>query len=85
MAAGVPIVHSDAPALVEVAGKTGLQAARGDPVSLLRALRKVINDPVATKARVEAARARAARFTWERAARAVWQVHLGLYQANRIG
>jgi glycosyltransferase involved in cell wall biosynthesis len=85
MAAGVPVVHSDAPALVEVAGGTGVLAGRNDPMSLVRALRKVVADPAATAARADAARVRAARFTWEHAARDVWQVHLALYQANRIG
>jgi glycosyltransferase involved in cell wall biosynthesis len=85
MAVGVPVVHSDAPALVEVAGGTGVLAGRNDPVSLLRALRKVVADPAGNEARVAAAKARAARFTWEHAAREVWQLHLGLYQATRAG
>src|SRR6185295_10148075 len=65
MAVGVPVVHSDAPALVEVAGGTGLVAERGDPVALAEAIRNVVGNPAETRARVAAARARAAGFTWE--------------------
>ena len=34
MAVGVPVVHSDAPALVEVAGGAGLVVRRKDPAAL---------------------------------------------------
>ncbi|GAA0597473.1 glycosyltransferase family 1 protein [Kutzneria viridogrisea] len=78
MAAGVPVVHSDAPALVEVAGGTGVIARRGDPVALVSALRTVLDDPGRT---IAAARERAAGFTWRAAAQAVWQVHLELHRA----
>lgn len=85
MAAGVPVVHSDAPALIEVAGGTGLLARRNDPVALVNALRLVFADPTRTAARVEAAKRRASKFTWQRAAEAVWNLHVELYQAARIG
>jgi glycosyltransferase involved in cell wall biosynthesis len=78
MAAGVPVVHSDAPALVEVAGGVGFPSRRGDPKSLVEALRTVIDDPAATRAAVARGRARAAEFTWRGAAESVWAVHLGL-------
>ncbi|GAA3434482.1 glycosyltransferase family 1 protein [Kutzneria kofuensis] len=78
MAVGVPVVHSDAPALVEVADGAGFVARRGDPKSLVAALRTVIDDPAAARAAVDRGRARAAGFTWRRAAEAVWAVHLGL-------
>jgi glycosyltransferase involved in cell wall biosynthesis len=85
MAAGVPIVHSDAPALVELAGGTGVMARRQDPLALAKAMRIVFDDPVRTAARVETARARAAAYTWERSAQMVWNVHLELYQNRLIG
>jgi len=85
MAAGVPIVHSDAPALVEVAGGTGVMARRQDPVALAHALRSVFNDPARTEARVAAAKSRAANYTWERTAQLVWNVHLELHQNRLIG
>lgn len=85
MAAGVPVVHSDAPALVEVAGGTGVMARRQDPVALAQALRSVFTDPARTEARVAAARSRAANYTWERTAQLVWNIHLELHQNRLIG
>jgi glycosyltransferase involved in cell wall biosynthesis len=85
MALGVPVVYSDAPALVELVGGTGLVFRRGDPAALAIALRTVLEDPRRTTARVEAGRARAARFTWERAARTVWKLHSELYLSARLG
>jgi glycosyltransferase involved in cell wall biosynthesis len=40
----------------------------------------VLENPERTAALVEAGRRRAQRFTWERAARQVWKIHLELYQ-----
>jgi len=85
MAVGVPVVHTDAPALVEVAGGAGLTVRRGDPVALARGLRAVVDDPRRAKTMVEAGRHRAARFTWERAAQAVWALHVQLYHARSSG
>ncbi len=85
MAAGVPVVHSDAPALIEVAGGTGVLARRQDPLALANALRTVFADSERTEARVERARRRAAQFTWERSAQLVWNIHLELYQNRLIG
>jgi glycosyltransferase involved in cell wall biosynthesis len=83
MAAGVPVVHSDAPALVEVAGGTGTVARRGDPDSLAGALGEVLADPRRTAAAVAAARHRAAGFTWRRAAEMVWKLHLDRHRRAR--
>jgi glycosyltransferase involved in cell wall biosynthesis len=85
MAAGVPVVHSDAPALIEVAAGTGVLARRQDPLALANALRNVFEDEARTAARVASARLRAANFTWERSAKLVWNVHLELYQNRLIG
>jgi glycosyltransferase involved in cell wall biosynthesis len=85
MAAGVPVVHSDAPALVEVAGGTGVVARRNDPADLAGALRTVFADEAGTAARVAAAKLRASTFTWAQAAEQVWRLHLELYQAARSG
>jgi glycosyltransferase involved in cell wall biosynthesis len=81
MAAGVPVVHSDAPALLEVAGGTGVTVKRQDATALADGLRTVLDHPERTAVRVAAGKVRAQRFTWERAARAVWRVHLDLYQS----
>jgi glycosyltransferase involved in cell wall biosynthesis len=83
MAAGVPVVHSDVPALMEVAGGGGVMVKRQDAAALANGLRTVLANPDRTAALVEAGRRRAARFTWERAARAVWLVHLEVHHARR--
>jgi glycosyltransferase involved in cell wall biosynthesis len=85
MAAGVPVVHSDAPALIELAGGTGVLARRRDPLALAKALRSVFDDPGRTTTRVAAAKERAATYTWERSAQQVWNIHLELYQNRLIG
>ncbi|TWH22438.1 glycosyltransferase involved in cell wall biosynthesis [Prauserella rugosa] len=75
MAEGVPVVHSDAPALVEVAGGAGVCVPRGDAAALASALRGVLSGP--DRARMaDAGRARAREFTWTSAARAVWRLHV---------
>lgn len=78
MAVGVPVVHSDAPALVEVADGAGFVARRGDPKSLVAALRAVVDDPAAAREAVDRGRLRAAGFSWRKAAESVWAVHLDL-------
>ncbi|WP_447004266.1 glycosyltransferase family 4 protein [Saccharothrix isguenensis] len=78
MAAGVPVVHSDAPALVEVAGGAGIACARGDRAGLVSALRTVLSDTALVGRLVTLGRTRAEAFTWEKAARSVWDIHLRL-------
>jgi glycosyltransferase involved in cell wall biosynthesis len=70
MALGVPVVHSDAPALVEVAGGTGVSVPRGDAGALAEALRAVAGG----RPNPDAQR-RARSFTWKAAADAVWKLH----------
>ncbi|MDQ3403944.1 MAG: glycosyltransferase family 4 protein [Actinomycetota bacterium] len=83
MAAGVPVVHSDAPALVEVAGGAGVLARRNDPIGLSRALRGVIDASETTAAMIDRARTRAATFTWAKAAISLWELHLRIAAAKR--
>ncbi|MCP2170021.1 Glycosyltransferase involved in cell wall bisynthesis [Goodfellowiella coeruleoviolacea] len=90
MAAGVPVVHSDAPALVEVAGGTGTLVPTREPIALARALREVVDargDHGAAGRRlaesITAARRRAAGFTWTRAAEALWRLHVDLHRSAR--
>lgn len=85
MAAGVPVVHSDAPALVEVAGGAGVTVRRGDPAGLAAALGAVLSDHSKAEAMVAAGRRRARWFTWERTARQVWAVHLELHRRRGSG
>jgi glycosyltransferase involved in cell wall biosynthesis len=65
MAAGVPVVATDAGALVEVLGDAALLVPVGDPAALAEGLATVLADP---GERVGRGLARAASFTWERCA-----------------
>lgn len=76
MTAGVPVVHSDAPSLVEVAGGAGMAVPRADPAALATALRTLLDDPRRGAELAEAGLRRAKEFTWQRAARAVWRLQL---------
>ena len=82
MAAGVPVVHSDVPALVEVAGGAGESFTRDNPAALAAALNTVLTDRARAEAMIAAGRRRAQQFTWEHTARRVWSVHLELYRAR---
>ncbi|WP_253859957.1 glycosyltransferase family 4 protein [Prauserella alba] len=75
MAAGVPVVHSDAPALVEVAGGAGRCVPRGDADALAAALREVLTGGEYARTLVRAGRTRARAFTWGAAAQAIWRLH----------
>ncbi|MER6666489.1 glycosyltransferase family 1 protein [Amycolatopsis japonica] len=76
MAAGVPVVHSDAPALVEVAGGAGVTVPVGDAQALADALRGVLDHPERAAALRDSGLSRSSEFTWRRAASAVWGLHL---------
>jgi glycosyltransferase involved in cell wall biosynthesis len=82
MAAGVPVVHSDAPALVELAGGAGVTVPRGDPDTLAAALRAVLSDPGKAQAMTAAGQRRAQLFSWEHTAQRVWSVHLELRRSR---
>jgi glycosyltransferase involved in cell wall biosynthesis len=82
MRLGTPVVHSDAPALVEVAGGAGitvpLEPADAYPARLAAALREVIADPARAAALGALGRARSAAFSWRASAQAVWSLHATL-------
>lgn len=82
MAAGVPVVHSDAPALVEVAGGAGVAVRRGDAAALADALRDVLGDALWSAKLAGDGRRRAAEFSWRTAAESMWQLHLDGYQGS---
>jgi glycosyltransferase involved in cell wall biosynthesis len=75
MAAGVPVVVSDAPALVELAGGVGLVVPRDDPARLAVAIGEVLGDDGAASAMAEHGRRRAADFSWQTAASRLWDLH----------
>ncbi|MDQ3887521.1 MAG: glycosyltransferase family 4 protein [Actinomycetota bacterium] len=85
MAAGVPVVHSDVPALVEVAGSAGVSVPRNDRAGLAAALRAVLADRGTAEAMVTAGRQRARQFSWEHTARQLWAVHVELHHARSRG
>ena len=78
MAAGVPVVCSEAPALVEVAGGAAYTVPVDDAVSLAEALGAVARDE-GLRARLRAAGlARTAGMTWAATAAATWAVYTEL-------
>lgn len=83
MSAGVPVVHSDAPAFLEVAGKAGVAVPRGDVQTLSDALRDVVEDGMWSAQLAAAGRRRAAEFSWRSAAERVWKLHLDSYRDGR--
>jgi glycosyltransferase involved in cell wall biosynthesis len=68
MACGTPVVVSDAASLPEVVGDAGLTVPAEDTDSLAEALARVLLDDALHAQLAAAGRARAAQFTWERAA-----------------
>ena len=79
---GLPVIHSDAPALIELAADTGVVVARNAPdgyaARLGEAIRSVLDD-AALRARLSVASAdRARAFSWRDAAEKVWQLHADL-------
>lgn len=88
MGAGVPVVVSDAPALVELVGATGgggtvgpggagLVSRREDPADLAATLGAVLSDPALAAELAARGRSRAAGYTWAAAAERVWDLHVG--------
>ncbi|MDO9589778.1 MAG: glycosyltransferase, partial [Microcella sp.] len=82
MSLGVPTVHSDAPALVEVADGAGIVVEREPrekyPLRLAEALRRVVDDEsLAAELRVQG-RDRAGAYSWSDSAEKTWQLHADL-------
>ena len=75
MAAGVPAVVSDIPALREVGGETVRYASPGDPAAFAATIGTALDDVEGSQLRVAAARGRARRFRWEDTARATLAVY----------
>jgi glycosyltransferase involved in cell wall biosynthesis len=76
-AAGVPVICSDAPALVELSGGAALVVPREDPAALAGALGSLSTDPDAASEMRERGIRRAAAFSWSTAAERLWELHLG--------
>ncbi len=82
MSLGVPVVHSDAPALVEVADGAGLVVEREPrdeyPRRLAEALRRVVDDSALAEALRVRGRDRARAYSWRDSAEKTWQLHADL-------
>ena len=79
---GTPVVHSDAPALVEAAGDAGLIVERADvagyPERLAAAVTQVLSDTaLASRLRI-CGTDRAPAFTWRDSAERIWLLHADL-------
>lgn len=79
--AGVPVVASRDPSVLEVAGGAALHADAEDHAALGACLARAVHDPALREDLVARGRARAREFTWPAAARALAAV----YRAARAG
>jgi glycosyltransferase involved in cell wall biosynthesis len=75
MARGTPVIAARATSLPEVAGDAAEYFEPGDPDSLAESLRTVLRDPAVAVELALRGSARAAEFSWERAARATAEVY----------
>jgi glycosyltransferase involved in cell wall biosynthesis len=74
MACGLPVVASNASSLPEVVGDAGVLVAPSDVEGWTAALDRVCGDPTFAASLSARGLARAAEFTWSRAAQATWRV-----------
>ena len=81
MACGTPVVCSNVSSLPEVVGKAALTCDPYDEAALAEALRLLHRDRELRAHLREKGLARAARFSWQRAARETWDVYQRLSEA----
>ena len=81
-ALGTPVVHSDAPALLELAVDAGVVVAREDDEGyaqrLADGINSVLDDPVLAERLAYMGSDRAKAFSWRSSAEKVWQLHADL-------
>ncbi len=79
---GTPVVHSDAPALLEVAGDAGLVVERDEPIGyphrLSEAITSVLDDSALADRLSVSGSDRARAYSWFDSAQRVWQLHADL-------
>jgi glycosyltransferase involved in cell wall biosynthesis len=79
---GTPVVHSDSPAVVEVAAGAGIAVEREDaagyPERLAQAIASVVNDTALAERLRFQGLDRAGAFSWQDSAEKVWQLHADL-------
>jgi glycosyltransferase involved in cell wall biosynthesis len=81
-ALGTPVVHSDAPALLELSAGAGIAVARDDEAGYSERLADAINSVLADADLAQRLKYegldRARMFSWRSAAESVWQLHADL-------
>lgn len=79
---GTPVVHSDEPAVLEVAAGAGIAVEREDaegyPARLAEAIRSVVTDAALAERLHYTGLDRASAFSWRDSAQKVWQLHADL-------
>ncbi|MEX1078633.1 MAG: glycosyltransferase family 1 protein [Homoserinimonas sp.] len=79
---GTPVVHSDTPAVVEVAAGAGVTVPREDPAGyperLAQAIASVANDATLAERLRFQGLDRSGAFSWQDSAEKVWQLHADL-------
>ncbi|TFD70086.1 glycosyltransferase family 1 protein [Cryobacterium sp. Hb1] len=79
---GTPVVHSDAPALLEAASDAGVAVERSDPKEypgrLVEAINRVLGDSVLRNRMSIFGGDRSRAFSWRDSAERVWQLHADL-------
>ncbi len=79
---GTPVVHSDTPAVVEVAAGAGVAVEREDaagyPARLAEAIAGVAGDPALAQRLSFSGRDRSSAFSWRDSAEKIWQLHADL-------
>jgi glycosyltransferase involved in cell wall biosynthesis len=75
MAAGVPVLASDTPALREVGGDAPIFLPANDPSAWTEAIATLASDPAMREAHAKAGLRRAGTFSWRRTAEAVAAAH----------
>lgn len=82
MSLGAPVIHSDAPALVELAADAGLVVRRDDfagyPRRIAEAIRRVLDEAALVNDLAVRGQDRARAFSWRDSAEKTWQLHADL-------
>lgn len=81
MALGTPVICTDVPALVEVAGDAALIVARDDPAGLADAIAGLMGDEADRDRLAKAGLARAPQFDWDVVAERCWRLYRELTNA----
>ena len=80
MTCGAPVIASDRGALPEVVGDAGLLIDAEDEVALARMIEMILTTPLEAQRLRDLGIARAAKFSWQKAAKAMLQVYQQLLE-----